>query len=555
MNAETDVSPLPPGDSTERRRLVPMSEAQRMEVLRAHGVLDSLPEESFDELVVLAAEMLSAPMALINLIEEERTYVLSCVGPSRRPQRRQDGICPFCIGAESLVVRDASVDPRFRGHAVVTGAPHIRFYAGVTLVSREGAALGTLCVFSSTPRDFSPAELRRLKILGRQVEAQLELRRHAHEREVLLRLIVEQCADGIVVADAGGTLRIFNPAAQEQHGMPALEVPSSQWSSTYGLVAEDGSPLPPEAAPLYRALQGERVREGHVRVRRPDGSQRTLSTRATPLRQSDGRLAGALVITRDETERLAREVERARLLEETRAALRAREDFLVVAGHELNTPLTCLKLEVQRLTRQLGQDGEGKPGLPPPRVAQSMERTDRQLRRLSRLVTDLLYVSRLHGGRLPLERERTELRGWVTDVVERASAEFEQAGVSLCLVPGDSEEELVGQWDRFRLEQVVLNLLSNALKYGRGRPVRVQVGRRGQEAWLSVRDEGVGLREEDRTRIFERFERAIHYNEASGLGLGLFISRTIVEAHQGRIQVDSREGEGSTFTVSLPLES
>jgi signal transduction histidine kinase len=229
-------------------------------------------------------------------------------------------------------------------------------------------------------------------------------------------------------------------------------------------------------------------------------------------------------------------------------AIQARDEFLSVASHELNTPLTSLKLQVQSLTRTLKR-AQGTV-LPRERVTTIAERTDEQLRRLSRLVSDLLDVSRIHAHKLTLNLERVDLRELVADVAERFSEEYAQAGVRLDLAPCP---RVVGVWDRSRLEQVVLNLLSNALKYGSGKPVRLEVTVDGEGARLFVKDEGLGLREEDRARIFERFERAISANEASGLGLGLYISREIVEAHGGRITVESQLGTGSTFTVTLPL--
>jgi signal transduction histidine kinase len=229
-------------------------------------------------------------------------------------------------------------------------------------------------------------------------------------------------------------------------------------------------------------------------------------------------------------------------------AVQARDEFLSVASHELNTPLTSLKLQVQSLTRTLTR-GEGAQ-LPREKVTTIAERTDQQLRRLSRLVSDLLDVSRVHANKLTLHLERVELRELVADVAERISEEYARAGVRLDIAPCP---RVVGVWDRSRVEQVVLNLLSNALKYGVGKPVRVEVTVDGEGARLSVKDEGLGLREEDRARIFERFERAISANEASGLGLGLYISREIVQAHGGRIVVESQLGAGSTFTVTLPL--
>jgi signal transduction histidine kinase len=231
-------------------------------------------------------------------------------------------------------------------------------------------------------------------------------------------------------------------------------------------------------------------------------------------------------------------------------AIQARDEFLGVASHELNTPLTSLKLQVQSLARELGQ--KGTQALSPERLSRIVERTDRQVRRLSQLVSDLLDVSRIHSNKLTLQLERMELRESIEDVVDRIAGEFELAGTRVDLLPGP---RVVGLWDRSRLEQVLLNLLTNALKYGANKPVRVELKEEGGQVHVSVTDQGVGLKEEDRSRIFERFERAISASEASGMGLGLYIAREIVQAHGGRISVESRLGQGSTFTVSLPLSS
>lgn len=231
-------------------------------------------------------------------------------------------------------------------------------------------------------------------------------------------------------------------------------------------------------------------------------------------------------------------------------AIQTRDEFLSVASHELNTPLTSLKLQVQSLTRTLKRGDLS--ALTPHKVSTIVERTDRQLRRLSRLVSDLLDVSRIHAKKLVLSVERVELRELVEDMVDRFSGEFGQLGVRLELAEGP---EVVGLWDRSRVEQVVMNLLSNALKYGEGKPVHLEVTADEKGARLRVKDQGRGVKAEDQGRIFERFERAISANEVSGLGLGLFISREIVQAHGGDISVESQPGVGSTFTVSLPLDA
>jgi signal transduction histidine kinase len=261
----------------------------------------------------------------------------------------------------------------------------------------------------------------------------------------------------------------------------------------------------------------------------------------------------SLVLGQDSTEQrvewMIQQLQRFRGAErKLEQAVQARDEFLSVASHELNTPLTSLKLQVQSLTRALARGDLS--ALMPENMSRTIERTDRQLRRLSRLVSDLLDVSRVNANKLTLDLGRVELRGLVEDVVDRMSGEFTREGVRLEVAAG---REVTGLWDRGRLEQVLLNLLSNALKYGVGRPVRIEVSAEGERARLSVKDQGLGLREEDHSRIFKRFERAISANEASGLGLGLYIAREIAQAHGGDISVESRLGEGSTFTVSLPL--
>jgi signal transduction histidine kinase len=176
---------------------------------------------------------------------------------------------------------------------------------------------------------------------------------------------------------------------------------------------------------------------------------------------------------------------------------------------------------------------------------------ERQLNRLIRLVEDMLDVSRISTGRITYSAEEFDLCELAKDVTSRYASQFEAAGVTVRVeAPGP----VIGKWDRYRLEQVIVNLLTNALKYGAGQPVEITVSKRPGYAVLAVRDHGLGIPAQDHARIFEQFERAVSGNSISGLGLGLFISRKIVEAHHGTIQVESKEGHGSTFIVELPLD-
>ncbi len=230
---------------------------------------------------------------------------------------------------------------------------------------------------------------------------------------------------------------------------------------------------------------------------------------------------------------------------ELREAIRARDEFLQIASHEINTPLTPLALKLTTLQR-LVTEGRTSPEL----LSKHLETAQRQVRRLSELVKDLLDVTRLSRGQLQLSLSEVSLPQVVRAIVEQFAAEAQRSG---CTIELALTGETVGHWDRGRIEQVVENLLGNAIKYGEGKPVHVEVTADPERARLVVRDQGIGIEPEALLRIFDKFERASSARHFGGLGLGLFIVRQIIVAHEGTIQVSSEPGCGSTFTVELPL--
>jgi PAS domain S-box-containing protein len=237
--------------------------------------------------------------------------------------------------------------------------------------------------------------------------------------------------------------------------------------------------------------------------------------------------------------RAALSVENARLYRGAQEALRARDEFLSIAAHELRGPLTSLHLAVQGLRR-------GRlPAAANDRVLELIEREDL---RLARFVDELLDVGRIRSGQLRFDIEQVDLAEVVREVAARSAPELARAGSSLSI----AATRAVGQWDRFRLEQVVGNLLSNAIRFGLGKPIEIAVGEGGGRATVAVKDGGIGIPLEKQKRIFEPFERAVSMRHYGGLGLGLYIVRTIVEGLGGGVRVASRPGGGATFTVELP---
>lgn len=226
----------------------------------------------------------------------------------------------------------------------------------------------------------------------------------------------------------------------------------------------------------------------------------------------------------------------------------ARERFLSIASHELRTPLAPLRLHVQSIRRLLDEEGPVS-GKAKARVTKAVAVADRQLERLVRLVEEMLDASRISAGRLTLEREPVDLAGLVVEIVDRHKRELDASGIRVTI---EAPAPVVGAFDRSRIEQVVANLLINTIKHAPGKPVHVAVSATNGRARLIVQDHGPGIAPEEQDRIFKEFEGVASEGRNGGLGLGLFISHEIVEAHGGTLRVESRVGEGATFVVELP---
>jgi signal transduction histidine kinase len=222
--------------------------------------------------------------------------------------------------------------------------------------------------------------------------------------------------------------------------------------------------------------------------------------------------------------------------------VRAREEALAVAAHDLKTPLAVLSLQIHRTLRK-------EVPLDPERLTAYLSSMARQTRHMTALVDRLLDASQISVGNLELHLETFDLAELVHEVGERLAPDIELSGCRLTI---NAEAPVIGLWDRMRLDQVVTNLISNALKYGSGKPVDVLVQSEGGIARFAVRDRGIGIAAKDHERVFEKFERAEVSGLEPGVGLGLWIVRSIVHALGGRIGLSSARGYGSTFTVFLP---
>lgn len=294
---------------------------------------------------------------------------------------------------------------------------------------------------------------------------------------------------------------------------------------------------------VYRTGQPYVATEAAVSIAYADGrvEERYWNVVLQPRRSAEGAVDGVLTFAFEVTEQV-------RARKEMEQTVRLRDEFLSVASHELKTPLTPLSLKLQALAREAQAQPESPFVL---RVREHAEMGLKQMRRLADLVGDLLDVSRITSGQMRLHWEPVDFAAVVREVVARLEPEATRAH---CPLSVQAPPALTGSSDRMRLEQVVENLLTNAVKYGAGKPIHMQLEEQRGRVVLAVQDQGIGIAPEHQARIFGRFERAVSERNYGGLGLGLYITRTIVEALGGTIRVQSQPGQGALFTVELPRQ-
>jgi len=528
----------------------PMAGAEQARVaeLRRYGILDTLPEQVFDDLTRLAAYVARTPIALVSLVDTDRQWFKARVGLGATETPRDISFCGHAVaGGEMLIVPDTSLDQRFADNPLVVGDPHIRFYAGSPLIAPSGHALGTLCVIDRVPRELDGQQIEMLEALGRQVMSQLDLRLKTAQQEELqqqlryrtaeliegegrMYAILDNMVDGVITIDDAGSIESLNTAAARIFGYDATE-----------LLGKNVAVLMPDPH------RGEH--DGYLERYQRTGHATILGTRreVTGLRKSGeafpmdlsvgevqigGRMAYTGVI-RDITERKAIE--------------RAKNEFISVVSHELRTPLTSIR-------GSLGLIEGGATGAMPPKMALLIGIARSNTDRLVRLVNEILDLEKIEAGKLELLRAEIDPEEVVGVALAGIEALAGPARLTLVARPR-SEPRGAVLADRDRLLQVLTNLLSNAVKFspadGTVEALVEQVG--PDRVRFSVRDRGPGIRVEDQRRLFERFHQldASDSRSKGGTGLGLAICKAIVEEHGGRIGVTSRPGEGATFWFEL----
>jgi PAS domain S-box-containing protein len=351
------------------------------------------------------------------------------------------------------------------------------------------------------------------------------------ERQVAqMKALLWGLGEAVTIVDASGRLVLRNEASREISGLTDDEM--QRRLDGHGLVLEhtDGKPIYFAQTPIGRALRGEQFTDEEYTMVRPDGERRRVVMSGTAVRDESGEVAMGLVVFRDVTE--LRELER------------MKDDYVSLISHDLRNPLTVVTGQIDWLRRLLARKGQAS-------EAGIAENALKSARRMNVMIQDLVESARLESGQLELHKESTNLLQLVADIAERVGTLEDRARIR---VEGAAWVPPVLA-DPNRLERAIVNLITNALKFSSAdRPVVVRVGRSDGEATVSVVDHGAGIPPEEMPRLFQRFSQARAGKRAGGgLGLGLYITRLIVEAHGGRVWAESEVDRGSTFTFTIPL--
>jgi len=373
-----------------------------------------------------------------------------------------------------------------------------------------------------------------IKLINEQVVvASLQAQESAEEagrRVAELDAVIDAVADGLIIYGPSGEITRLNATAArllglspEQYKLPVAERLAIIQAETW-----DGQPFPPEELPGARALRGETVRGVGLVIHGPQGAA-WISASAAPIRAPDGRFLGAVCTFVDLT--AAHELQE------------QRDDLVQMVSHDLRNPLTTVQGQAQFLKRTLERMGIGG------HLYRSVDAVITCARRMNAMIQDMVDSTRLETGQLRLEKQPVMLKAFLKELLDRDEKTMDIARVSV-----DIPEDLPPlEADPNRLERILINLINNALKYSPpDTKVLVQASAAGRGVAISVTDRGQGIPPEDLPRVFDRFYRASDRHRVEGLGLGLYITRRLVEAHGGHISVASEPGQGTTFTFILP---
>ncbi len=512
-----------------------LKEATQLALLRATGLLETPPEESFDRLTRLATRLLDVPVATVTLIDAERQFFVSCVGvgepwKSERGTPLSHSFCQYVVSAEeALVVDDA------RGHPLVGDNPAIAelgviAYAGMPLRTSNGIVLGSFCAIDHKPRHWTESDLDALRTLADAAVAELELRvssRELAERESRFRGALENVRAFATTVDVSGRITFVNDYFVEMTGWSREELVGADWFDLM-VPSEDREA---RRTAFKTVMHGGFSSHNEAYILLRSGERRLVSWDNILLRDSSGGNVGVAALGHDITAQ--------------HQTARLKDELIALVSHELRGPLTAMRGGLKLMTPHIEKLD--------PQSRRLFDMAVRNGERLMRLVNDLLDLERIDRGNIPMVREKVGLRRLLDDACETTHGIAEAACVT---IKPDAQDATI-EVDPDRIVQVLTNLLTNAIKFSpKDSSVCVTAAIEGDDAHFVVIDHGRGIPPEQLESVFDRFTQveADDAKKMGGAGLGLSIARAIVMQHGGRIWAESGNGKGATFHFTVPVE-
>lgn len=451
--------------------------------------------------------------------------------------RRGEGIAGWVVEhGEPFLSPDLDREERLALPTRSTGTNRlIRSYLAAPLIA-DDRPIGVLQIDSELPDAFDEADRDFLVAVASQVAGAVRNARlyaQVQAEQDRLRAVVEALPDAVLVVSGDGVVMQMNPAAVALWGR-AIPPGMRLAPDTFPPIEPDGTPIPLEHRPLYRAMQGESVKDDETILLRPDGTRLVVCGSAVPLRGPDGAVNAVVAVYQDITRR--KDVER------------LRDEFLATASHDLRNPLTTVKGLVQLLRRQLTRPEAADPAA----IGRGLATVEQEVNRLAQMMDTLLDVSRIQLGVLEVRPAPFDLAALLATLTEHRRIVASSHQFSLCL----AQARVLVEAEESRIGEVIENLLSNAVKYSPdGGMITITLTVESEHAHVAVRDEGIGVKPDALDHLFDRFYRteSVRAGGVTGAGLGLYICRAIIEAHGGTIGAESAgEGQGTTVWFRLP---
>lgn len=518
---------------------LPPNERQRLQVLRSYAILDTPHEAAFDRITRLVARLLKVPMATVTLVDEGRQWFKSSYGLQFQETSRELSFCGHAIlGDEMMVVADATRDERFQNNALVTGDPHIRFYAGAQLTSADGFNLGTLCALDTLPREFTDEERKILRDLAAIATDELELRLAMRERSQQAAAIFH-LNSGVVVTDPNlpdNPIVFANPQFWDMTGYPVEETIGYSCRFLQGPETNRET-----VAEIRNAIAARRTFHGELLNYRKDGTPFWNELTVSPVFDSAGELINFVGLQTDVTERRRTSDQLQQSFEKLKELEGLRDNLTHMIIHDLRSPLTAVVgfLDLLRTIAAKKLDAE---------EVRFIEIASISAATLQEMISSLLDVNRLEAGEMPLDMQPADLRKIITAATDPFLA---LVGNRLLLraLPAEAVEL---RCDAELVQRVVANLVNNAIKFTpEGGQIRVAIALEDDRVKVSIADTGVGIPAEHHGLIFEKFGQIEGRKHRHSTGLGLTFCKLAIEAQGGEIGVESSLGKGTTFWFYL----